>query len=365
MLAATVLVIAGIKYSADFFVPVMLALFIATISYPIMNWLTKYRVPRVLAVLLTVLVDFAFLIGIASIAISLLGDLGQKWEVTYYPLMREKIDETSAFLISSLTSMGFDNAQEGVQVYFSNIWKEQLDKLEFERLLTFGSGIVGKVAVFLSTTFIVLILTVFMLSEARQFGHRFNAICDARGPNFANMLAAAKDVQRFLGIKTIVSLATGILAGLLCKLCGLDFYVLWGILAFALNFIPVIGSVIAGIPPLILALLVYDIPRGLIVGLGYVAINTLIGNFVEPSLVGRRFGLSTLVVIVSVLFWGWLWGPAGMLLAVPMTMILKVAVDHSYEFQWLAVAITAERKRHKVVEEDDDEVPISSDTETV
>jgi len=136
--------------------------------------------------------------------------------------------------------------------------------------------------------------------------------------------------------------------------------------AFALNFIPVLGSVIAGIPPFILALLVYDLPRGLIVATGYISINALIGNVVEPSLVGRRFGLSTLVVIVSVLFWGWLWGPAGMLLAVPMTMILKVAVDHSYEFQWLAVAITADRKRRKIpADEDEDDIPISSDTETV
>ncbi len=366
ILSATVIVIAGIKLSADFFVPVMLALFVATISYPITDWLRNHKVPSFLAVLITVLVNFAFLIGIASISISLLGDLEHKWDATYYPLMRTKIDEVSAFLVTTLTQFGYENAQEDVQFYFSNIWKEQLDNLQFERLLTFGTGIVGKVASFLGTTFVVMILTIFMLSEARQFGRRFTSICDARGPNFAKMLEATKDVQRFLGIKTVVSLITGIVAGVLCKLCGLDFYILWGILAFALNYIPVIGSVIAGIPPIILAILAYDLPRGMIVGSGYVLINTFVGNFIEPSIMGRRFGLSTLVVIVSVTFWGWLWGPAGMLLAVPLTMILKVAVDHSYEFQWLAVAITSERKRtKKEIAAEEEEVPISSDTETV
>lgn len=366
ILGATVLVIAGLKYSADFFVPVMLALFIATISYPITDWLRNHKVPSFFAVLLTVLVDFAFLFGIVTIAISLLGDLEQKWDLTYYPLMRQKIDETSAYLVTTLTKLGYENAQADVELYFNNLWKEQLDNLQFERLLTFGSGIVGKVASFIGTTFIVMILTIFMLAEARQFGRRFSAIFEARGPNFSNMLAAAKDVQRFLGIKTLVSLVTGLLAGILCKLCGLDFYVLWGIVAFAMNYIPVIGSVIAGIPPAILAVLAYDVPRGIIVSVGYIVINVIIGNVMEPSLMGRRFGLSTLVVIVSVMFWGWLWGPAGMLLAVPMTMILKVAVDHSYEFHWLAVAITNERKqRTKVAVEEEGEVPMSSETETV
>jgi len=347
MLAAMVIVIAGLKLSEAFFIPIMLALFIATISYPITDWLRNHRIPRALAVLLTVLVDFAFLIVLASIAVSLLGDFEAKWDATYYPLLRLRIDETSEMIINSLTGFGFENAQEAVELYFNDLWKEQLDNLHVEKVLSLGSGLVGRVASFFGTTFIVLILTVFMLTEARPFGRRFTAICDARGPNFARMFAATKDVQRFLGIKTLVSLITGILAGILCRACGLDFFILWAILAYTLNYVPVIGSIIAGIPPTILAVLAYDLPRGLIIVAGYGCINIFIGNVVEPSLMGRRFGLSTLVVIVSVLFWGWLWGPVGMLLAVPLTMIIKVALDHSYEFHWLAVAMTSESRANQ------------------
>lgn len=366
-LAATVVVITGLKHSEAFFVPVMLALFIATISYPITDWLRNHKVPRFLAVLLTVLVDFAFLVGIVSIAISLLGNFEVKWDQTYYPLLRGKIDEISAFLVDTLTKFGFENAREAVELYFKELWKEQLDNLQVEKVLTLGTGLVGRVASFFGTAFIVLVLTVFMLTEARQFGRRFNAICEARGPNFERMLAAGKDVQRFLGIKTCVSLGTGVLAGILCWLCDLDFFVLWGILAFALNYIPVVGSVIAGIPPVVLALLVHDLPRGVIVAVGYASINAFIGNFVEPSLLGRRFGLSTLAVIVSVLFWGWLWGPVGMLLAVPMTMIIKVALDHSYEFHWLAVAVTPEKilKPKKAEKSPKKEISDSPDEEII
>jgi AI-2 transport protein TqsA len=191
----------------------------------------------------------------------------------------------------------------------------------------------------------VIILTVFMLLEARMFGRRFSAICEARGPNFQRMLSATKDTQRYLGIKTAVSLATGLLAGLLCWAAGLDFFVFWGILAYALNYIPVVGSIIAGLAPTILALLLKGPADAVVVGGGYFLINTFLGNFLEPMLMGRRFGLSTLVVVMSVMFWGWLWGPIGMLLAVPLTMMVKVVLDNNDEFRWIAVAIGQDVQR--------------------
>jgi AI-2 transport protein TqsA len=120
---------------------------------------------------------------------------------------------------------------------------------------------------------------------------------------------------------------------------------LWGILAFALNYIPAIGSVIAGIPPVLLSLLVTgDWKHAVIVAGGYLLINGILGNFLEPTLLGRRFGISTLVVVISVIFWGWIWGPIGMLLAVPLTMLVKVAMDNSADFRWIAVAISKEER---------------------
>jgi AI-2 transport protein TqsA len=134
----------------------------------------------------------------------------------------------------------------------------------------------------------------------------------------------------------------------LCWAAGLDFYVLWGILAFALNFIPVVGSIVAGVPPTVLALFVAGWPNALLVAGGYLLINNFLGNFIEPMLVGRRFGISTLVVVLAVMFWGWVWGPLGMLLAVPLTMLIKVMLDSSEEFRWIAVAISAEQPQGSV-----------------
>jgi AI-2 transport protein TqsA len=317
-----------------------------------------------------VLVDFAFLTGVVLLGITLVGDLQNKWNSKYYDLTKQRIEDAYNVFENQLKQWGVhrqENAPRAIPVegaepaeppasIFPAVETSKLRELvernlealrtvDFERAWSFGTDVVGRVVGFFGTALVVFILTVFMLTEARMFGRRFTAICDARGPNFQRMLSATRDIQRYLGIKTAVSLATGVLAGLLCWAAGLDFFLLWGILAFVLNFIPVVGSVIAGVPPTLLALLVAGLPSGIAVAGGYILINVLLGNFIEPMLMGRRFGLSTLVVVVSVLFWGWLWGVLGMLLAVPLTMMLKVVLDNSEEFRWIAVAISKEQRR--------------------
>lgn len=349
--AAAVVLIAGLKAAAGLFVPILLAFFIATVSFPITNWLREHRVPRWLAVLLTVLVDFAFLAGVVVVAIVLIGDFSDKWAGTgyndpysYKTLMERKIGDVSLFIVEQLENRNIGNARETVDNYFRTKALDQLDQIDFEQVWSLGTGVVGRVASFFGTSFFVMLMTIFMLSESRMYGRRLTAICEAKGPDFERIFSATRDVQRFLGMKTLVSLITGFLAGFLCWVADLDFFILWGILAFFLNFIPVIGSVIAGVPPIILALLLNGGPHSLAVATGYIAINVFLGNFVEPMLMGSRFGLSTLVVILSVVFWGWLWGPVGMLLSVPLTMVLKVALLNSEDFRWVAVAMSKEER---------------------
>ena len=337
-----VVLVSGLKLAQDFFVPLLLAAFIATVSFPITSWLRSKRVPRAIAVLLTVLVDFAFLTGIIIIVIALTGDLETKWQDKYYPAMNVKIEELSGTAVEVLQKWKIPDAEEKVRQYTTINFPQQLG--ESINPFDLGKDVAVRVLSFLGTTLLILILTVFMLSEARMFGRRVNAILEARGPNLDRILAATADIQRYLAMKTVVSLATGLLAGFLCWAAGLDFYILWGILAFALNFIPVLGSIIAGVPPFILAYLVDGGPSAVAVGVGYISINIFLGNFLEPMLMGRRFGLSTLVVIISVLFWGFVWGPVGMFLAVPLTMVLKVILDNSGELRWISVAITKEKR---------------------
>jgi AI-2 transport protein TqsA len=342
LLGALVLLVAGLKVAQGFFLPVLLAFFVATVSFPITCVLRKRGVPRSLAVLFTVLFDFAFIAGIILLGFTLVSDLQRKWDMRYATQLTEQVRSGSESLAAQLERWGVADAREKIQMAVENNLSN-LQEIRFEKIWDVSTGVLSQVVGFFGASVVVVILTIFMLSEARMFGRRLEAISQARGPNIARMLSATRDIQRYLAIKTAISLATGLLAGLLCWVAGLDFYVLWGILAFALNYIPVIGSLVAGVPPVVLALLIAGVPNALLVAGGYLLINNLLGNFLEPLLVGRRFGISTLVVVISVLFWGWVWGPLGMLLAVPLTMMLKVVLDGSEEFRWIAVAISAEQ----------------------
>ena len=342
MLAALVIVVSGLKAAQSFFIPILLAFFIATVSFPFLNFLREKKVPRPIAVLLTVAFDFIFLAALGVLAVTLVGDLQEKWNDRYAAEVSEQIRTVSHSLAEKLDEYGVSDAQAKINDAVNNNLAN-LQNIRFERIWDFGTGVLGRVVGFFGTALITIILTIFMLSEARMFGRRLEAISMARGPNLARMLSATKDIQRFLAIKTAVSLLTGVLAGFLCWIAGLDFFILWGILAFFFNFIPGVGSIVAGVPPTILALLVTGVPNAVLVAGGYLLINNFLGNFVEPMLVGRRFGISTLIVVMSVVFWGWLWGPLGMLLAVPLTMVLKVVLEGSDEFRWIGVAISSEQ----------------------
>ncbi|NWK54686.1 AI-2E family transporter [Verrucomicrobiaceae bacterium N1E253] len=334
LLASAVVVVSGLHLARNFFIPVSLAFFLAAVSFPIMNWLREHKVPRIFAVLITVLVVFAFLTGFIIGAAMLINDLSEGDRLETYG---RKLYGVALDTGAKLEEWQVENAQEEIKKF-----------LTADKIVDFFKGnitsLLARVFDTFQVSFIVLILLVFMLGEARIFSRRFEAIVEARGPNLQRMLSATRDIQKYLGIKTLISIATGVLAGLLCWAAELDFPLLWGLLAFALNYIPAVGSIIAGVPPMLLALLTHDVRHAIAVACGYLVINGFLGNFMEPALLGRRFGLSTVVIVISVLFWGFLWGPVGMLLAVPLTMMIKVALDNTYELRWLGVAISQGKK---------------------
>ena len=194
----------------------------------------------------------------------------------------------------------------------------------------------------LTNTFLIGLTVIFILLEASSFPIKARAA-------FGNLKGAsdqvgklAKAINHYLGIKTLVSLGTGIIVTLWVWVLGIDFPLIWGLLAFLLNYIPNLGSIIAAIPAVLLAYIQYNPGRMLLVAIGYVLINIVFGNFIEPRLMGRKLGLSTLVVFLSLIFWGWLWGPVGMLLSVPMTMMVKISFESNESSQWLGILMDSE-----------------------
>ncbi len=325
--AAVVVVVGGLKLGAPILLPFALALFLAVMSLPIMFWLQRH-VPSWLSIVLTVLVT----VTLFSVLILL--------TVQSFSELEPQLDRYR----SSLTQLG-QGAVEWVRrnELLGNLAVDRyltLEVIETGAVFDFLGGAVRQAGSFLSSTFLILLMMVFMLAEATVFPYKLRAIMGRRAGSGQRMTKIIREVQIYLGIKTAVSLVTGLLIGTWAWLLGLDFPVLLGLIGFVLNYVPTIGSILAAIPALFLSLILFgSLGHAVLVLGGYVFINMVFGNLIEPNLMGRRLGLSTLVVIVSLIFWAWVWGPIGALLAVPLTMVVRIMLENTEDLRWVAVLL--------------------------
>ena len=203
-------------------------------------------------------------------------------------------------------------------------------------LLTFAGSALRSLGAVLSNGFLIILTVIFILAEAASFSPKLRAVLSNPDRDLAHFGRITGTMNRYIAIKTSVSVLTGILVSLFLWTLDVDFPILWGLVALLLNFIPTIGSIIAGIPPVLLALVQLGPAEAGLVVVGFFLVNTIVGNILEPRYMGQGLGLSALIVFVSLIFWGWLFGPVGMLLSVPLTMSAKIALEASPNTTWLA-----------------------------
>ena len=322
--ACLVVIVAGLRAAAPLVLPFLVAAFLAVVSVPFIGWLQRWRVPRPLAVLGAVLVAVAVIAVLALV-------LGRS--VNEFGAAAPRYQARLQALFESSLALGADF---GLPIAD---WRS-LELVPFGSVFDLLGGTLGAVASFASNTFLVLLTVAFILIEAAGFSGKLRVAFGER-VQFDQVERMMRDVQRYLAIKSAISAATGVLLGLWVAAFGLDFALLWGLVAFILNFIPTLGSVIAAVPAVILVMVQFDLARAGVIALGYVGVNVIFGSLVEPLLLGRRLGLSTLVVFASLVFWGWVWGPVGMLFSVPLTMSIKIALENTRDFRWVAVMLDA------------------------
>ncbi len=327
IMACIVVVVAGLRLGAAILLPFFVALFLAILSLPIMHALRSRRVPTPLAIVITLGVDLAVIGFIVLLASNSVAEF------------QDRLPGYAARL-SALTETWMDALQDrGLPVteYIST------EIVSPGAIIDFVGGTLGRVATFITTSFVVALIMIFMLAEAAIFPDKFRAIFGQTQGEVSRFAKITGEIQEYLVIKTLVSLATGLCIGVWCWFMGVDFPVLLGLIGFVLNYVPTIGSIIAAIPAVLLSLIQFGgIGTAAVVATGYLGINIVFGNLVEPHLLGRRLGLSTLVVIVSLIFWAWVWGPVGALLAVPLTMVVKIMLEHTQDLRWVAVLLDKE-----------------------
>jgi AI-2 transport protein TqsA len=326
--AAFIVIVAGLRMAQSLLVPLALASFLTVTSMPLLNWLRgAARLPNLLAIPLVLLLIMGLLFAIGFIATNSILEIREAVPF-YVDRFSEIYNRVIAWLIDHRI-----------------IVPGALEEVLFgpSSLMNLVTALLRGLAGFMSTAFLVALITLFLLAEASGVPRKLRALpgqADADLHRFGLIMA---EVQRYLAIKTVTSLSTGVLVGLWALLIGLDFPLFWGLTAFLLNYIPTIGSLMAAVPAVLLALLQLGPGGAVTIAAGYLVVNTVIGNLIEPAIMGRGLGLSPFVVLVSLLFWGFVWGPVGMLLALPLTMVVKILFENSLQFAWVGVLMGPSR----------------------
>ena len=336
--ACVVVLVAGLRAASSVIEPFLIALFVVTLSLPVLFWL-KQRMPTMLAVVGTILLDIAVLAAAASLIGTTVNQLGDDMD-NYQDRLGNLIDSGAKWLEARDLQPEWLAVPAGDEAGL-------LERLDSSLLFDFANQALLYTATAFSSMLIIALIVVFMLFEAATFRAKVRVAFGGPGSE-ERFSRIAHEIQHYIGIKTVLSAATGLLIGVWCAVLGVDFAIFWGLVAFVLNFIPNLGSIIAAVPTTLLAMVQIGVGTGLLVALGYLIVNMVIGNFIEPHLMGRRLGLSTLVVVLSLVFWGWVWGPIGMLLSVPLTMILKIMLENTEEFRWVAVLLGDSRAAERM-----------------
>lgn len=346
-LACLCVVLTGMKVAANVLVPIVYAFFLAVLSYPLVRWMRKHRVPAGIALGVTMLVNLGVLAGLITVGVRLLISF---W--SDLPRFIRGLEKYLNDLGAWLESNGIDGAQAMLGGMFD--WNTLIGYARNQDVMSNLGGFLGTtfgtLATFIASLIMILIVMMFILMEARGTRSRLQAVSLSGGPDLSGLMRSASDIQKYLGVKTLISALTGVLAGFWCWFFDLHYPLLWALVAFLFNFIPAVGSTAASIPAIVEALVQHGPGTAIFVAIGYGGINFCLDNFVQPTMLGNRFGISPLVVILSAIFWGWLWGPLGMFIAVPLTMVLKVLLDNNDEFRWISVAMAKKKVRHGEVE---------------
>ncbi len=321
--AAFIVVVAGMRAAQPIIVPFLLSVFIAVISAPPLLWLEEHRLPRAVAMLIVIAGIIAIAVGLTAIIGPSIGAFTRDIP-TYQAKLNAQLDAVLGWL-----------GDRGVAVTLDGI----LDIADPGAVIGLAGDLFNSFGGLLANAFLIFLTVVFILFEASSLPEKISRISGNAEHSLDHFRRFTRNLRRYLAIKSLASLGTGAGVTLWLWIVGVDYPILWGMLAFFLNYVPNIGSVIAAVPALLLAMVQLGIGAAGAAAVGYLVLNLLFGSVIEPRFMGRGLGLSTLVVFLSLVFWGWVLGPVGMFLSVPLTMTAKIALESREDTRWIGIML--------------------------
>jgi predicted PurR-regulated permease PerM len=329
--AALVIISYGINQAQSVIALFLVSGFLALIGTPPVLWLERKHVPNLVAVMIIVAGMVTLLLMIGGILGASLSTFADALPV-YQKRLHEQLLELRAFLA-------------GRNIVISE--KSLLAYLNPGAVMSLTAGFLT--AMDLAPNIVLILLTVaFVLLEASSFPVKLRSVLGDPERAFPQYTKFVNDIRRYMVLKTVICLIAGVTLGSWLFFLGVDYPVLWGFLAFLLHYVPNLGGIMAAVPAVLLALLQLGTGPAVLVASGYLVVGFTLGNVVEPRLMGRKLGLSTLIVFLSLIFWGSLLGSIGVVLCIPLTMSLKFAFESSTSTQWIATLLGSEKSIESV-----------------
>ena len=315
--------------------PFVIAVFLAQIFIPVMTALRRSRMPSAVAIIVILVGVTALLVGFSWVIYS--SAMSFKESLPHYEeRLSGLVDGTVSRLVTT-----FPFLREQVERFR---WQEMVEVSAITGML---AASVGSFLIFFNELFLVLLYLIFLLAGSESFPHKLERALAHRAERVATVIAnIEEEVRKYLLTKTLVNLGHGILVGLLLAAFGVDFAPLWGFLTFIAHYIPTVGAVISvGIPTVFMLLQFESTGWALLVAAINLVIQFVIGNMLEPRIMGTSLDLSPVLVLLSLIFWGWLWGAWGMILAVPITSTLKIVCENIEPLRPLSVLMSGSAEK--------------------
>ncbi len=322
VMASVIIVLAGIKSASEIIVPFLLSLFLAIILLPSYNYFNKKGLPDIISLSIVI----GLFILVISLVVKLIGSSMSDFN--------SNIDFYSEQLNVYYNSFTMLASKIGIEISVEDL----SGMINSKQIMSFATGIMQSMGSMFTNGFVVLFTVIFMLLESNHFKSKIELFSD-NSESISHVQQITAQIKEYMVLKAVISIFTGLIVWIALAIVGTDYAFLWAVVAFLFNFIPNIGSIIAAVPAVLLTLVQFGFVSAMIVSGVYVAINIIIGSIIEPKVMGKGLGLSTLVVFLSLLFWGWLLGIVGMLLSIPLTIMIKIILDDDENTKWISILL--------------------------
>lgn len=332
--AAVVIIVAGIIFAGSFISILMVSFFISIILAHPVAWLNSKKVPHVVSVILVLIAVLLLISGLSSIVGTSISGF-----TSHLGKYQAQLQSILVSTTEELQKLGIHLSKDRMNQWFNPA-----------KILSYTAATLSQLGNVMSNATLIFFIVLFALLEMNSIALKWKVFGESvTGKVIRNLNRLESNVRHYLVIKTLTSLLTGVLAGILLWMLGVEYAILWGLIAFLFNFIPNIGSIIAAIPPMLFAWIQLGFVHMIWVAVIFLFVNLLVGYLIEPRVMGRGLGLSNLVVLLSLIVWGYILGIVGMFFSVPLTIMLKIFLEQREVTLPLAALLGTDEDAEKLI----------------